>query len=183
MVRTAEKVRGSKANSLIKRRRSDDDDEDEKPRKKRVKDDDKVVSAKKVKDKATKDGKPDKPAKKKGEFVEHGIDVERDVRWNDNKVRLFKLLKKMGATSPKTAVEGREVVNRSNERLTPKDVRHYSYHARAKKDQHGNERRESLIDIANPEDGKNYRYYLTKAGQKIDPDLEYKKQEAAKDKD
>jgi hypothetical protein len=127
--------------------------------------------------------KPKAETKKAARDVEKGYEREKDMPWCDKKVRLFKTLKQLDALSPKTAVLGRDIINRSNERLNAKDVRHYSYHAGALKDHEGKPRKEALISIANPNDVGGYLFYLTKSGAKLDPNEEFKKQEAAKPKE
>lgn len=188
MVRITEKKVSSKSRderkvgkgSIIRKRH--DDDEDETLRHKKVRkaydeDDEPVKKSKKSK------SKPDEKPKKSSRNNETGIERDHDLPWCDKKVRLFKTLKQLDALSPKTAVQNRDVVNRSNERLNSKDVRHYSYHARALKDHEGKPRKGPLIDITNPNDTSGYLFYLTKLGAKVDPNEEFKKQEAKKSKD
>lgn len=102
--------------------------------------------------------------------AEHGSERSHDLPWCDKKVTLFKTLKQLKALDAASAVSAKQVVEKSGEALTGRDVRHYSYHAKAGK----------LVALAELESGHGYGFYLTKAGAALDPVKEFKAQEAAK---
>jgi hypothetical protein len=120
--------------------------------------------------KTPKEGKEPKevktPARKGvGETGESGIVRFKDLPWNEKKVALFKALKELKATSPARAVSAKVVMDH-NPDLSGRDVRHYSYHAKAA----------GLIEIEKVEKVPGYSFYLTEAGVAINPDKELAKQ-------
>jgi hypothetical protein len=120
--------------------------------------------------KTPKEGKEPKesktPARKGvGETGESGIVRFKDLPWNEKKVALFKALKELKATSPARAVSAKVVMDH-NPDLSGRDVRHYSYHAKAA----------GLIEVEKVEKVPGYSFYLTEAGVAINPDKELSKQ-------
>jgi hypothetical protein len=120
--------------------------------------------------KAPKEGKEPKEVKtptRKGvaDTGESGIVRFKDLPWNGKKVALFKALKELKATSPARAVSAKVVMDH-NPDLSGRDVRHYSYHAKAA----------GLIEIEKVEKVPGYSFYLTEAGVAINPDKELSKQ-------
>ncbi len=95
----------------------------------------------------------------------YGRERNRDLPWNAKKVALFKALRKLGAFTILGGVGSKKLSKASG--LSERHVRHYSYHASAA----------GLIALGEMEDVSGYIYYLTKKGQKIDPDLELVKQQ------
>lgn len=101
--------------------------------------------------------------------VVHGIERDNDLPWCDKKVALFKALKALKAVGLTNAKNGSEIAAKGE--ISGRDVRHYSYHARAA----------GLIDLADDVEGiHGYGYFLTAKGAALDPAAEYKKQEATK---
>lgn len=104
---------------------------------------------------------------------QYGAVREHDLPWNENKVQVFKLLRKLGETTASEAAKA------SNGTLLSKDIRHYCYHAAAA----------GLIEVNQyPPDEKTgkgglnvYYFKLTKLGMKVDPDKELAKRKAASD--
>jgi hypothetical protein len=120
--------------------------------------------------KAPKEGKEPKEVKtptRKGvaDTGESGIVRFKDLPWNGKKVALFKALKELKATSPARAVSAKVVMDH-NPDLSGRDVRHYSYHAKAA----------GLIEVEKVEKVPGYSFYLTEAGVAINPDKELAKQ-------
>lgn len=100
--------------------------------------------------------------KKEAQF---GVDRKADLPWNEKKVELFKLLKRLGESTATVIAE------KSNGKLTARDVRHYGYHAKAA----------GLISVDQVEDeGNHYYFKLTAAGAKIDPAAALKAQQDAR---
>ena len=130
-----------------------------------------MVTATKEKPKAK---KVKKVAKAKSEReVEHGIDRKSDLPWCEKKVKLFKALKALKAIGSATSAVGANKVIEKDGTLSGKDVRHYSYAARAA----------GLIDVYLGLEGiHGHGFTLTAKGAKLDPAKEYKEQEAAKAK-
>jgi hypothetical protein len=95
---------------------------------------------------------------------------EKDLPWNPKKVSLFKALKALKAYSEEKARSSADIAAASDGTLGGKDVRHYSYHAKA-----GN-----LIGIVTDTVGTGYLYYLTAEGRAVNPEKEYAAQEKAK---
>lgn len=106
-------------------------------------------------------------AEEKGQF---GVERDHDVPWNDKKVALFKALKALKAFNEGSGKAVGEVVAKAGDALSNRDVRHYSYHAKAA----------GLIDVVKVEGVSGYCFFLTAAGAKIDPVAELKAQNAAK---
>lgn len=99
---------------------------------------------------------------------EHGIDRKQDLPWCEKKVNLFKALKAMKATSPEAAQGSTEIAAKGG--ISQRDVRHYSYAARAA----------GLIEVAEVEEVRGWGFYLTKKGIALDPAAELKKQDKEK---
>jgi len=123
----------------------------------------KATAAKKtVKKTETKKAKVKKGTKKtaqssaNGKIVEHGFERKQDLPWNDKKVKIFRALKQMRATTAMSARGTDDVAKKAG--VTGKDVRHYCYHARAAK----------LCGIADREEIRGYAFYLTATGAKVD---------------
>jgi len=104
--------------------------------------------------KATKAPKAAKPAKE----AESGVERANDLPWCEKKLNLFKALKALKATSALNAAVGSVIVEKAAGTLSPRDVRHYSYHARAA----------NLIEICDVESGRGYGFYLTATGAAVD---------------
>lgn len=104
---------------------------------------------------------------------QYGAVREKDLPWNEKKVMVFKLLRKLGETTASEAAKA------SNGQLLSKDIRHYCYHAAAA----------GLIEVNQyPPDEKTgkgglnvYYFKLTKLGMKVDPDKELAKRKADSD--
>lgn len=104
-----------------------------------------------------------------GEF---GVERSKDLPWNDKKVAVFKALKQLRAYDANSSRTAQEVVDKSGGDLTGRDVRHYSYHAKAA----------GLIEVAvREEGGRSYGFYLTRKGQEVDPAKALKEQQKAKE--
>ncbi|MGC1274352.1 MAG: hypothetical protein WBC44_11650 [Planctomycetaceae bacterium] len=97
-----------------------------------------------------------------------GTHRDHDLPWCDKKVALFKALKELKAVGATHAKGSKEIIAKSGGTLTPRDVRHYSYHAKAA----------GLIDLADLEGTVGYAYYLTAKGAKVDPVAAFKAQQA-----
>lgn len=99
------------------------------------------------------------------------VNDHHDMPWNQTKIRLFTCLKKLGAVDLDTAVTSRDIINQSGERLSPRDVRRYSYGAMTI----------GLIKVVMVSKGRHgYLFHLTKEGVKINPEEEYRKQVSLK---
>lgn len=120
-----------------------------------------------------KDKAAPKPARetgpKYGDPGNTGFERTWDLPWCDKKVALFKALKALKAFGPQDAKAAGDIATKAG--ISNRDVRHYSYHARAS----------GLIELRTGVDGaRGHLFYLTKKGQTIDPAKEFKEQEAAK---
>lgn len=136
-----------------------------------------VKKAPPKKEKATAVKKEKVPKKEATQETEkkYGIERDHDLPWNDKKVALFKALKTLKATSEQKAVTAQQVVESSGEVLATKDVRHYSYHAKAA----------GLVEVAEVEGVRGYSFFLTTEGAKVNPDkalAQQEKEKAAKQK-
>lgn len=92
-----------------------------------------------------------------------GIYRDRDLPFTATKVKIFKALKQLRATSPMNAVSSKAVQSITGLRLW--SVRHYSYHAQAS----------GHIGVVESEEYKGYGYYLTLKGQKVNLEKEHQK--------
>ena len=90
--------------------------------------------------------------------LEYGIDRQKDVPWNAKKLLVLKTLKALKATNATSAKSANSVVERSGGELTPRDVRHYCYHAKAG----------GLVGLADVEGVRGYGFYLTAKGAAVD---------------
>lgn len=118
--------------------------------------------------KTTKPAKVAKPeVEKEGQY---GVDRDHDLPWSAKKVALFKALKQLKAVNETKAATAQQIVDVSAGALTPTNVRHYSYHAKAG----------GLIELAKVEGAKGYSFYLTAAGNAINPDKALAQQEKDK---
>lgn len=93
-----------------------------------------------------------------GSKGEYGVTRLKDLPWNRKKVLVFKALKSLKAVSSDTAVSTKSAAEKCG--LSPRDVRHYSYHAKAA----------GLVEVVKSEDGTGYKIFITEAGRKIDLD-------------
>lgn len=125
-------------------------------------------TAKKTKAAATKKTSKKVVPKKAEQPEEHGIFRNKDVRWCDKKVSIFKALKQLRAVNPGSARSAKSVAEKAS--VSVRDALHYCYHAKAAK----------LTDIADVEGVRGHALYLTAKGAKINPAAELKAQEAAK---
>ncbi len=109
-----------------------------------------------------------KAAPKKAAAPVHGIVRDHDLPWNEKKVMVFKALR----NSKLSGGEGTsaDLIKLSGDKLTPRDVRHYCYHAKAA----------GLVNVKEPAEGNGYLFSLTAAGRKVDPDKAFKDQKEAK---
>lgn len=135
-----------------------------------------TVAKKQVVVKGAKAGAPVKKATKKAPVkevkeAEKGIERSKDLPWCEKKVILFKTLKALKAFDAGSAKTASEIIAKSGDELSGRDVRHYSYAARAA----------NLIEVAKLEGVAGYSFFLTKAGAKVDPVAELKAAKAAKE--
>jgi len=121
--------------------------------------------------------KPTKKTSKKAPKVEkpksegqYGIERSHDLPWSEKKVALFKALKSLKATSQTKAVTASQVAEASGGVLATKDVRHYSYHAKAA----------DLVEVVNVEGVAGYCFHLTQKGSALNPDKALAQQEKEK---
>ena len=100
-----------------------------------------------------------------------GVTRAHDVPWSEKKVALFKALTKLSAFNKTDARGATDIIKASGETLNGRDVRHYSYHAKAA----------GLVEVVEGAEGVHgYAFYLTAKGQKVDPAAELKKKLDAK---
>jgi hypothetical protein len=100
--------------------------------------------------------------------AEYGVERSKDLPWNEKKVAVFKALRNPKLNGGEgTAKEVAEL----GTNLTPRDVRHYCYHAKAA----------GLVKVENV-DGNKYHFSLTAKGKAIDPDTALAEQLASKAK-
>jgi len=104
--------------------------------------------------KAKTNGKDSKKSKVNNPQI--GITRLIDIAWNTKKLSVFKALKSLKAVGSGNARDTNTIAAKA--KCTPKNVRHYCYHALVSK----------IIGLAQLEGTKSYSFYLTKKGQKLD---------------
>ena len=85
--------------------------------------------------------------------IETGVLKSADVPWNDRKVKVLKALQKLKAYNFNRAVTVAQV-RKIDPSLTPRDVRHYCYHAV----------NSGYTCVVNKEDVRGYCFHLNKKG-------------------
>lgn len=93
-----------------------------------------------------------------------GVERDHDLPWGDKKVAVFKALRALKATSKDNPKTANEIAGKAG--CTPRDVRHYCYHARAA----------GLVGVIEVEGVTGYCFHLTARGAALDPVKEQKAQ-------
>lgn len=100
--------------------------------------------------------------------TQFGVERAHDLPWHDKKVKVFKVLRALGATDGANSAPASKIAKKAG--LTARDVRHYCYHAKAAK----------LVGVAEDVEGiAGYGFFLTAKGQEIDPVAAQKAERAA----
>jgi hypothetical protein len=100
--------------------------------------------------------------------VKVGTEREKDLPWGDKKVAIFKALKQLKAVGATASKPGVEVAAKAG--VTPRDVRHYCYHAKAA----------GLVGVGPGSGFAGYGFYLTAKGAAVDPVAAQKAEQKAK---
>lgn len=106
-------------------------------------------------------GRPKQKYPKKGDAKEYGVKRSHDLPWDNKKARIFRALKKLGATRSTNACSTQDVAAKAE--VTSQDVRHYCYHAMAAQ----------LVGIVKQEGIRGYAFHLTAKGAKTIPNSEF----------